>query len=96
MFIDLDNFKYANDAAGHDAGDLLLKVVAKRLSAVLRNSDTLCRLGGDEFAAILPQLSSASQAVSYTHLDVYKRQAKRPAVSYSKSHSPSSSSLTSM
>ena len=62
MFIDLDNFKYANDAAGHDAGDLLLKVVAKRLSAVLRNSDTLCRLGGDEFAAILPQLSSASQA----------------------------------
>ena len=62
MFIDLDNFKYANDAAGHDAGDLLLKVVAKRLSAVLRNSDTLCRLGGDEFAAILPQ------PVSYTHL----------------------------
>ncbi|HCK82649.1 MAG TPA: diguanylate cyclase [Candidatus Competibacter sp.] len=62
LFIDLDNFKYANDAAGHDAGDLLLKVVAKRLSAVLRNSDTLCRLGGDEFAAILPQLGGASQA----------------------------------
>lgn len=62
LFIDLDNFKYANDAAGHDAGDLLLKVVAKRLSAVLRSSDTLCRLGGDEFAAILPQLGGASQA----------------------------------
>ena len=59
---DRDNFKLVNDTAGHDAGDLLLKVVAKRLSAVLRGSDRLYRLGGDEFAAILPQLGSIAQA----------------------------------
>lgn len=64
LFIDLDNFKLVNDTAGHDAGDLLLKVVAKRLSAVLRGSDRLYRLGGDEFAAVLPHLGGIAQAES--------------------------------
>ena len=62
MFIDLDDFKRVNDTAGHEAGDLLLQVVAKRLSAVLRASDRLYRLGGDEFAAILPQIGCIGQA----------------------------------
>ena len=62
MFIDLDDFKRINDTAGHEAGDLLLQVVAKRLSAVLRASDRLYRLGGDEFAAILPQIGNIAQA----------------------------------
>lgn len=61
MFIDLDNFKYVNDAAGHHAGDRVLQIVAKRLTSVLRVLDILCRVGGDEFAAILPQLGCISQ-----------------------------------
>ena len=56
MFIDLDNFKLVNDGHGHEAGDLVLVEVSRRMSAVLRNSDVLCRLGGDEFALILPGL----------------------------------------
>jgi diguanylate cyclase (GGDEF)-like protein len=51
--IDLDKFKEVNDTYGHDAGDLLLKMVADRLSSALGPHDTLARLGGDEFAFII-------------------------------------------
>jgi diguanylate cyclase (GGDEF)-like protein/PAS domain S-box-containing protein len=53
LFIDLDNFKDINDTKGHDFGDKLLQVVAKRLAATMRESDTLARLGGDEFVLVL-------------------------------------------
>jgi len=53
LMIDLDNFKVINDSMGHDAGDTVLKVVAKRLQDSVRDSDTVARLGGDEFVLVL-------------------------------------------
>lgn len=52
--IDLDKFKQVNDRYGHQAGDTVLREIAKRLRNTLRRTDTLARLGGDEFFAILP------------------------------------------
>ncbi len=62
LFIDLDFFKSVNDTMGHEVGDLLLINVAQRISAVVRESDTVARISGDEFTAILPQLESAHNA----------------------------------
>ena len=53
VLIDLDNFKIINDTFGHDAGDAVLKVVARRLQATVRDSDTVARLSGDEFVMVL-------------------------------------------
>ena len=61
-FIDLDRFKQINDTLGHEAGDQLLKTVAKRLLASVRDSDTVARLGGDEFVIMLPQITQANDA----------------------------------
>lgn len=56
FMIDLDKFKWVNDTYGHDVGDKLLVLVAKRLRRALRPKDTLVRWGGDEFVAFLPNL----------------------------------------
>jgi diguanylate cyclase (GGDEF)-like protein/hemerythrin-like metal-binding protein len=54
MMIDADHFKEVNDVYGHDAGDEVLRKLAKILQHSLRNDDTVCRLGGDEFLIICP------------------------------------------
>ncbi len=60
IYIDLDGFKEINDRYGHDVGDRLLRQVAKRMKATLRDGETLARLGGDEFVAVLQGLKDLS------------------------------------
>jgi diguanylate cyclase (GGDEF)-like protein/PAS domain S-box-containing protein len=63
MFLDLDRFKTINDTLGHDVGDLVLRTVADRLAACVREGDTVARLGGDEYAIILADMAQSRDAM---------------------------------
>ncbi|HRH76772.1 MAG TPA: EAL domain-containing protein, partial [Cellvibrionaceae bacterium] len=62
LYLDLDRFKVLNDGYGHTFGDAVLKAAAERLSALVREGDTVSRQGGDEFLLLLTGLHSAADA----------------------------------
>ncbi len=65
IYLDLDNFKLVNDSLGHAAGDEVLRQVAARLRARVRDGDMLVRLSGDEFMLLLPDLGGDATWVAW-------------------------------
>lgn len=63
LVLDLDGFKPINDTYGHQAGDIVLSEIGKRLNAIKRETDVLCRLGGDEFALLAPDADVSEAGV---------------------------------
>jgi len=62
LFLDVDDLKVVNDTLGHATGDLLLRMIADRLRACLREGDTVARVGGDEFTILLPAVPGEDEA----------------------------------
>jgi diguanylate cyclase (GGDEF)-like protein/PAS domain S-box-containing protein len=75
MFLDLDHFKDVNDTFGHRVGDALLKELARRIRAALRQSDLLARISGDEFVVVLEDLpdEGSPERVARMILDEVRR-----------------------
>jgi diguanylate cyclase (GGDEF)-like protein len=75
LYVDLDGFKNVNDTLGHDAGDQLLRAVATRLTASLREADTIGRMGGDEFVILIDggQQQCAPELVAERIIEVMRQ-----------------------
>ena len=72
FFIDLDRFKTINDSLGHEAGDRLLKEMARRFKRSLRAVDVVGRLGGDEFVILIEEVDELSQIANRGPQDTYQ------------------------
>ncbi|MGD0830313.1 MAG: PAS domain S-box protein, partial [Terracidiphilus sp.] len=73
LLIDLDNFNVLNDTLGHRTSDLLLKEVARRISACTREPEIVARLGSDEFVVMIDQLSSVAEEAAAQARNVAER-----------------------
>ncbi len=65
LYLDLDGFKQINDNNGHDAGDYVLQVIARRLQDSVRKSDSVGRLGGDEFGIVVNDMKSKEDIADF-------------------------------
>jgi diguanylate cyclase (GGDEF)-like protein/PAS domain S-box-containing protein len=64
LFLDMDDFKQVNDRLGHEVGDGLLKIIAARLRASVRDDDFVARIGGDEFCVLLQDIAEPREAAA--------------------------------
>jgi diguanylate cyclase (GGDEF)-like protein len=78
MIFDLDHFKEINDTLGHQSGDQVLRLLAERLRAAMRDSDTVARLGGDEFGVLAPGAADSDTALQLA--ERVQRAMERPFV----------------
>jgi diguanylate cyclase (GGDEF)-like protein/PAS domain S-box-containing protein len=76
VFMDLDRFKWVNDSLSHAAGDQLLVEVSRRLTGLLRSTDTVARLGGDEFVLVSEHFTSEHQV--FAGIDRLSAELSRP------------------
>lgn len=67
MVLDCDKFKQINDTLGHDVGDDVIKIFAKRVESSLRKMDTLSRVGGDEFTIVLPEINRIEDVIDISN-----------------------------
>ena len=98
LYVDLDNFKTLNETLGHLQGDVLLEMVAERLTSCVRKGDTVARIGGDEFAVMLGDLShnkveAATQAENVA-MKISQALGKRYPIGGVEHHSTSSIGIT--